>query len=254
MIHRRILDVARDNPDAPIDDLASLISGATPGIVERVLDEYGDPSSLTDQPDPDLPDPARAVTDPPDADGSSVDESNADDPESERTDPTRPEPRQSTAMSKSERTASTDERVSAPEFDATVADDGVDEKQLQTLRAIYEHPDASQRQLADILGVSHSTISHRLSELDGFEWENRWNDVKNIFENEADRDADIATPEFGRRLEQLEERIECLSGSRSALFGDPDLAHRIVHACMQSENISEDEELRIVQAAIRSDR
>ncbi len=43
MIHRRILDVAASDPDASMEAIADEVSGASPGLVERVLDEYGDP-------------------------------------------------------------------------------------------------------------------------------------------------------------------------------------------------------------------
>lgn len=43
MIHRRILDVAASDPDASMEAIADEVSGASPALVERVLDEYGDP-------------------------------------------------------------------------------------------------------------------------------------------------------------------------------------------------------------------
>lgn len=55
VIHKRILDVAADRPDAPLEELAGEIPSATPELVERVLDEYGDPAddpgALTDTAD-----------------------------------------------------------------------------------------------------------------------------------------------------------------------------------------------------------
>ncbi|MFB6191979.1 MAG: hypothetical protein ABEI11_01515 [Haloarculaceae archaeon] len=43
VIHKRILDVAADQPDASMAAIADEITGATTDLVERVLDEYGDP-------------------------------------------------------------------------------------------------------------------------------------------------------------------------------------------------------------------
>lgn len=47
MIHRRIMDEAADRPDASLDVLADVVPGASPELVERVLDEYGDPADET---------------------------------------------------------------------------------------------------------------------------------------------------------------------------------------------------------------
>lgn len=44
VIHKQILDVAEERPDATIEELASQISGASGDLVERVLGEYGDPT------------------------------------------------------------------------------------------------------------------------------------------------------------------------------------------------------------------
>ena len=44
MVHRRILDVAASRPDATLSAIAGEVSGASPSLVERVLDEYGDPA------------------------------------------------------------------------------------------------------------------------------------------------------------------------------------------------------------------
>jgi hypothetical protein len=56
LIHRRILDVADEEPRATIEDIADRVSGASPTYVERVLDEYGDPAddSGSDE-EPDTP-------------------------------------------------------------------------------------------------------------------------------------------------------------------------------------------------------
>ena len=44
MIHKKILDVAGDNPDASLERIADEVSGASVTFVEQVLDEYGDPA------------------------------------------------------------------------------------------------------------------------------------------------------------------------------------------------------------------
>ncbi|WP_435065484.1 MarR family transcriptional regulator [Halobaculum sp. EA56] len=46
-IHKQILDQAESNPSMSIDDLAAEVAGASPELVESVLNEYGDPGSDT---------------------------------------------------------------------------------------------------------------------------------------------------------------------------------------------------------------
>lgn len=50
------------------------------------------------------------------------------------------------------------------------------------------------------------------------------------------------------QVDRLEERLANRSQSRSgSLVDDPDLAHKVVHACLQSDQISENEELQLLQ-------
>lgn len=51
LIHKQILDVADTRPTASVEELAAEVSGATTNLVERVLEEYGDPAE--DDPVPD---------------------------------------------------------------------------------------------------------------------------------------------------------------------------------------------------------
>lgn len=60
IIHKRILDVAREHPNASIERIAGEVSGATPDLVDRVLDDYGDPAeddgeTLGDADSPEFP-------------------------------------------------------------------------------------------------------------------------------------------------------------------------------------------------------
>ena len=50
VIHRRILDVAQARPDAPIETISEEVNGATFDLVERVLEEYGDPTDEHQEP------------------------------------------------------------------------------------------------------------------------------------------------------------------------------------------------------------
>lgn len=44
VIHKRILDAAESDPDASMDELAAEVPGASTTLVEKVLEEYGDPA------------------------------------------------------------------------------------------------------------------------------------------------------------------------------------------------------------------
>ncbi|WP_440764718.1 winged helix-turn-helix transcriptional regulator [Natronorubrum sp. DTA7] len=56
-----------------------------------------------------------------------------------------------------------------------------------------------------------------------------------------------------QRLESLEQRLEDDSASEPSALSDPELAHKVVHACLSAENISEDEELRLLKEMAATD-
>ncbi len=193
MIHRRILDVAESDPDASMAAIAEEVSGASPSLVERVLDEYGDPGR---DPDPEDESMNAANTSPPetepatDTDGSNDEtgESPSDaDGNSTDTDdsPTDTEGSTGADDSPTESGASTEPGESPPEPEDSAADASADtggeaptaadlsEKQRRTLRALYERPGASQGDLAEELDVTRATVSRRLNAIPGFEWGER---------------------------------------------------------------------------------
>lgn len=212
---KQILDVAADNPDAPMEDLANEIPSATTELVERVLEEYGDP-----------------------ADG-------------------KPE------ESPEEADSATDESI-------TPGLNDLSPKQREVLRAIYERPTAPQRELADALDVSGSTVSNRVNSIEGFHWDNREAFVETMFE--TDPKTTTVTPPMASngtgskvvidqltdRLTTVEQQLADLTNadadeSRAAFdeFADLKLTHKIAHACLTSDAITEDEELQIMKALLR---
>jgi len=225
--HKRILDLAAENPDASLEDLAAELPSVTPDLVERVLDEYGDPADEDD----------------------------------------------------------TDSMTDKPE---------VTEKQQRTLQVIHDHPEATQREIADLLDVSTATVSNRVNSIEGFDWQTRTEFTNTVFgadessdtaaneDDSVESDDSLDTPEnlsaddsierdaapvtnsallaetgvveLEETLSEIEERLASIeailqdgaSGDESA-FRDPDLVHKLVHALVESEDITKEEELRVLE-------
>ncbi len=252
MIHRRILDVAASEPDASMEAVADEVSGASPALVERVLDEYGDPASETD---------SSVQTDQP------MNATNADE-------------------SDTESVTDTDDGSTAPnDSDGELADVSLSKKQRRTLRALYERPDASQGDLAEELDVTRATVSRRLNAIPGFEWSDRRAFAESVFGGESQStvepeatettedtetepdEPDTKAPEavrtgtpnagVGEALADVEERLATIESRLAAGAAEsgaplpPELAHKVAHACMESDRLSEDEELAVLKALMR---
>ncbi|ELZ22722.1 hypothetical protein C475_16511 [Halosimplex carlsbadense 2-9-1] len=299
VIHRRILDVAESNPEASLAAIAEEVTGASPNLVERVLDEYGDP-------------------------GNEPESGDQNDQDMNATDPATPE----TDSANGQGGSATDEPTETP------AATDLSEKQRRTLRVLYERPGASQGDLAQQLDVTRATVSRRLNAIPGFDWSDRREFAESVFdrpdrsaadaeteddsgpvaeerteatdseaadergddgidtdgtetdaagtEQSNDGDADLSSDGSSSRAERreavdpaaldavegaladLEARIEAVeseaAGSKaveSEAAGSeescgtalpPELAHKVVHACMESDRLTEDEELDVLRA------
>lgn len=226
LIHKQILDIADSQPTASVEELAAEVSGATTNLVERVLEEYGDPAD-----DDPVPDPAED-----DGDGQA-------DPVTEPV------------------TAAMTEHDTPQEQEQESELVQLTEKQRETLQAIAEQPDATQQQLAEQFDVSRATINKRVNSIDGFEWADRQAFITTMVDDgettpesgPPSRDA----PELADRIDTLAEQVTELEhqvaerpDSPERAFTDPDLVHKVVHACMNSDQITEDEELRILDALL----
>lgn len=213
MIHKRILDSARSDPEASLEDLAEDVAGASPDLVERVLEEYGDPGEPT----------------------------NADE---------------------------TDSGDSMPE-QADITDVAeLTEKQRETIRAIADRPDATQAELAEALGVSRATVNKRLNDIDGFDWAERTSFVESVLATEpaagatappvADAasdggqllaaDAEHAVEQLQERVARLEQQVDRSVESEATGLEDTELLTKVVRAVMAAEDVTEDEEVRILEA------
>lgn len=254
VIHKQILNAAEERPDASMAELSDGINGATVELVERVLDEYGDPAEGTAQQEKSASPGADAP-----ADRSEVD----------------------SMLGKNGHNLHTAEERRA-----------LTEKQRETLRAICEHPEATQAELADLLGVTAATINTRLNTIENFDWERRDEYVERLGidtpgEKAAsdpdirDDDGDDASTVTGSsqrqdewirgadetradelqaltrevhelrgRIGQLEACLDEVNGGSSTLADDPEVAHKVLHACLSSGRITEDEELRIMKSLL----
>lgn len=247
MIHKKILDVAREDPDASLTEISNRISGASAELVERVLENYGDPAErLVDetadrQPEPDAASDDEAASGEV-AEGSATDTAEAADPadheladDSSDVEPDVADP--------SDTSARTDDRPDAP---ASVE---LTDTQLETLAAVAEHPQATQRELADVLGVSCATVNRRVNAVDGLAWDERQSFVESLF---TDRDlpetgAESVARDGSAREKNTDSDAECAS---EPPLDDPELVRKVLHACLESDRISADEELEIIAAFV----
>lgn len=214
VIHKRILDSAASDPDASLEALAAGVAGASPDLVERVLDEYGDPGD---------------------------------------SEPAAPEETEEPAM---------------PDQTSTTTAD-LSEKQRATLEAIAERPEATQAELADALGVSRATVNKRLNAIEGFDWADREAFVASVLDDVGfSRSPDTAEtseaaaavdggqlldPDAEQAVEQLQERLarleQQLGGSvERPAIEDTELLAKVLRAVMADDEISEAEEVAVLEA------
>ncbi|MFC7113756.1 winged helix-turn-helix transcriptional regulator [Natronoarchaeum sp. GCM10025703] len=140
----------------------------------------------------------------------------------------------------------------------------ISERQIRTLQAIAAHPDATQRDIASFLDVTAATVSNRVNSLPGFEWDKRRQFVKEVLDLDSIPGGDRSsmgdtnavelsetTQNLVERVDQLERRIDSLAAETADGNGtsldDPELIRKVVHICMDSEEITDEEEVRILQ-------
>ncbi|WP_372480345.1 winged helix-turn-helix transcriptional regulator [Halomicrobium sp. HM KBTZ05] len=215
LIHKKILDTAQSNPTAATAEIATEVSGVSVELVEQVLQEYGDPAAEDDQ---------STESDEQDAVGDAT--SQPEDDEAE--------PRLS---------AETD-----PSEDGEVVDlAALDEKQRETLRAIHRQPTATQAEIADTLDVSRATIPKRVNDIPGFDWPSRQAFVETLFETDPGSDDDLTAieeslteslEEVTARIETIERQLQTTTPATNDVHVEPELLHKVVHACMDAEYVA----------------
>jgi hypothetical protein len=197
IIHRRILDAAAETPSASIADLAGEVSGATPDLVERVLDDYGDPAAgppdaataeSTDAAEPSASTAGATGTADGGDDGTGTaegDESPAHRTDAESSSDHDAVDRPTDGVSDDDDDHDTgvsdddDHDADASRASDTMTDPStltradLTDKQRRVLDAIARHPDATQAELANHLDVSRGTVSNWANSIEGFEWSRR---------------------------------------------------------------------------------
>ena len=260
--HKRILDLAAEQPAASLEELAAGIPSATTDLVEHVLEEYGDPADDTTT---DGRDDANEPTATESSSDLSVDDGDGDD-EGGDVDETE-------ADGEAGADDTTTGASSYPDVGSLTG------KQRRTLEAIRARPQATQQELAADLDVTAPTICNRVNSLPGFEWSQRESFAAAVLDAETGSaedteststdtdttpmgtetttaDADAAPPDdrqhLTERLDALEAKLDDggPGSDRPPVFVDPELLHKVVHACMESSVITEDEELRILEALL----
>jgi len=309
MRQRRILDVARENPTASVEQLASMVSSATPQLVEEVLERYGDPSA-----DDELSAPSDTGTD--SGAGPETDSVTDNDTQPE------PEAADGNAQHDTDDMGNTDDTNDTNGTSATTYPDieELSANQREVLEAIAATPGATQREIAERFDLSTATINNRVNSIPGFEWIDRESFVEQVLDeppspdvatthtstttaatqpsaddestatepthttdasSDTDRgDAGTATSssesstagesqraaqsveyqDLTESISALRADIQQLSGRLSALesdavdessaFEDAELVHKVAHACLTSDAISESEELRILEVLL----
>lgn len=285
-IHKQILDAAASRPDASLEAIADEISGASIDLVEQVLEEYGDPAgepgdegggpkgevapgpgqARTNDGEDDMPAPTGVEADvdvgggpvAASTDGGSHGSTSAVDPGADEGQG--PAVDQSTSDDTDSVDPGDDEIDGGPPpIDPT----SWDERQRETVLAIMEDPTATQAEIGDRLGVSPSTVCQRLKSIPGFSWGSRESFVASISREELVPESQSAVDEplaaeILDRLDRLSERLEAIEGRLDDVgsvddatgperLTDPELGHKILHACLQSDLVSDEEELQIIK-------
>lgn len=278
MRQRRVLDAAAENPDASMHELAAMVPTATADFVERVLETYGDPAAEDES--------ESATTEV----GKSTLSASEQPTDASATDQSASEGRQPTERLVTEQSMTGDEQATDDSTAEQVKDkpttngssteqsraeseaadgshsppspDELTSKQREICRAIAAEPEATQRELAAEFGVSASTVSNHVNSIEGFDWGRRQPFVEGLFDDDPESPAEAGETgtepaelqetlaELSERLSALEEQVEQWNVRASESTFDPNLAHKVVHACIQAERITEEEELQILRTLL----
>lgn len=228
LAHRKVLDIGRERPDASLEAVADELGDVSVSFVERVFEEFGDPADGDRWTEPPEGATARrnAVDTPPDIGHDGEVSSDGGDRSTDGGD------------------------------DRGAGEPDVTPEQRAALRAVYEQPTATQTEIADRVGASRAAVSKRLNDIPGFDWKSRRAFVETLFGDGPGRPLSDRGRSEGdsesERLAALEGRIERLESAvadrpASTAAGDIETVRLTIHACLDAEHISCEEELQIVR-------
>lgn len=285
VIHKQILEVAESQPEAPVEVIAEEVTGANLQLVKKVFDEYGDPGQAEND-QSETTGTAECSTEP----------DHDDQPHEympDKQDIPEDNDRAETKMGSNE---------TFPDPEALT------DTQLETLKAIHNSPNATQKELSSQFNVTAASICQRVSSIKGFDWSERQKFTEELFDSPAgtsevsqfqsktglqsadagkqtEPEPDKMTEEkhqkdvsgidekdeansggdkigvcectgkiktLAAQIDQLDQRLAEHSQTAAGEQLDPDLVHKVVHACVKSDQISEDEELEILRTLMRT--
>lgn len=279
VVHKKILEAAESHPNASIEGLAKKVDGASGELVERVLNQYGDPASTDDdlntttdtaESGEDSGEDEHQPTEATDQDGeppsTQLDfDSSETEPQSD-TDPTETPETSLLAETRDSRNLQDGSQIlknarEQPKRTPVLNPDQLSQKQLEVLRAIRENPHATQSELAEQLDVCRATISHRVNGIEGFDWSDRQEIVARMFEehelmerNDSNKRVENRIEDLSNRIVTLEQTLNQFSESNHHLFDDTELASKVIKACIESDRITEDEEEEIIAELLKAGR
>ncbi len=221
-----------------MEAIADEVGGATTALVEQVLKEYGDPAgTATEETGGGSPDQDDGES----AEGEGIEVSGEDagqavvasdggpatgaDGEPTRTtdEPASPDPEAFTELVFGAPAGASEGAVAAePDGGTATGIEGAGTSGGDTVEAVGDEPGGNPSESGDEATVQEAPAL-------------------------ADQ-LDVLSARVDRLDQQLEDRS--VSGGVAL---DPDLVHKVAHACLQSEAISEDEELRILEGLLVSD-
>lgn len=214
-IHKKILDTANARPKASIEELSSDISGASPELVERVLDEYGDPQE---------------------EDTDSVVEITQSEPTLEKIDS------DTQAVPSSANTGVTDLTDKQRETLWIIY-----EHPHLTQQDLAEHFNVSAATICTrvnaINGFEWDDRRKFVEDIFAGEYS-----MKNGSDPEATtKDTLDQLDTIDERISKLEAAVDNHTDPTSTLTIEPPLLQKTIHACIKSDTITEDEELEILR-------
>lgn len=281
IIHKKVLEVAESNPDASFSVIAEMVSGASEQLVEQVIEKYGDPAEDTNQStkiddqhktketetesnnnmtddgiEPDSSNSSEMDNSLSSSDaesnsgstGKAMEDNSVDEEKTEGVSQNIPKGETGNKMSVNQLKS-----IGEPDEEPVSHLSELNNKQRETLRAVHQNPTATQKEIARHLDVSRATISKRVNNIAGFDWKSRQTFVDQLFEDDPqeirsnDTMDEKAHDELESRITDIEQKVDSQTSADDNTTLGPKLTHKVVHACMDADYFSEEEELQLLR-------